>query len=114
MLRSGTDAAKAQPLDQLGHALFLIGHAKALFHQGAQITKPPSHDPMLGQVRTGLNQGCKLLQLGVVQTAGWAWTEPVIETLWALGIETVDPIAERLSIHHASLRGFRTLGPFQN
>ena len=95
MLWSGADTAKAQSLDQLGHALFLIGHAKALLHQGAQITKPPSHDPMLGQVRTGLNQGRELLSLGFVQTAGWAWTEPAVKTFRTLGIETMNPSAAK-------------------
>jgi len=68
MLRSGTDTAKTELPDQLGKALFPVGHAKTFLHQGTEIAEPKADHSMLGEIRPSLDDGNKFLLLRLAQT----------------------------------------------
>jgi len=114
VLRPGADLAKSQSPNQLGQTTLLISDAKALLYKGTEITKPKANHTMLGKIGTSLNNSSELLLLRLAEATRRTCALLTIEPFRPLGIEAMNPVPQRLTIHPARLCRLGSLGTFEN
>jgi hypothetical protein len=113
MARTGADMAEAELVQDLAHRALVIGDPEALGDEVLQVDPPPAHNPVHRPIGSGLDEVGQLdLLLG--REAGRVTLGPsVLEPLWAVLVEAVNPVTQRLAIHAADARRLRSAHPVQ-
>src|SRR5918998_5269662 len=88
------------------HALFTVGHAKALFAEGDRIHDPPGRYAVALWIGSPQHPGLQDRQLALFKTTAGVPLGPVEEALWSGFVEADDPITQGLAIHGTGLGGF--------
>src|SRR3954468_4135406 len=112
--RTATDVREAQRLEELADRALVVGDPEALHDDALQIDPTPAYDPVHSPVRAGLDELPDLCALLRRETGRRAFGPAVQQTLGAVAIEAMDPVAQRLSVHPADPRRLRPVHPVQN
>jgi hypothetical protein len=104
MARARADVREAELVQELAHRALVVDHAEALSDEMLQVHPPPAHDAVHGPIRSGLDEvGQRGLLLGG-EAGRLALGPAVLQSVRAMLIEAVDPIAKGLAVHAADAR----------
>src|SRR3954465_12169943 len=112
--RTATDVREAQRLEELADRALVVGDPEALHDDALQIDPTPAYDPVHSPVRAGLDELPDLCALLRRETGRRAFGPAVQQTLGAVAIEAMDPVAQRLSVHPTDPGRLRPVHPVQN
>src|SRR4051812_25853016 len=112
--RTATDVREAQRLEELANRALVVGDPEALDDHALQIDPTPAYDPGHSPVRAGLEELPDLCALLRRETGRRALGPAVQQTLGAVVIEAMDPVAQRLSVHPADPGRLRPIHPVEN
>src|SRR5689334_12822641 len=99
MARARADVREAELVQELAHRALVVDHAEALSDEMLQVHPPPAHDAVHGPIRSGLDEvGQRGLLLGG-EAGRLALGPAVLQSVRAMLIEAVDPIAKGLAVH---------------
>src|SRR5436190_2362637 len=92
----------------------ITSRRSACHDHALQIDPTPAYDPVHSPVRAGLDELPDLCALLRRETGRRAFGPAVQQTLGAVVIEAMDPVAQRLSVHPADPGRLRPVHPVEN
>jgi hypothetical protein len=100
-----TDVGEAKLLEEFSDITWMKVHAEPLGDDTLEVEPTPAHDAVDLTIRTRLDDLRELSQL-LRRKARLGTLRPVVEQSLGPGsVEAMDPVAERLAVHTADLRG---------
>jgi hypothetical protein len=102
VLRPGADVSKTEFFEHAANRHFIEIDAKPLLDDAPEVNAPPPHDPVLDWIGRGFHDPLQLLFLFRRQFRARPGSFAVDQPCWTVGMEAMNPIAQRLSIHRAT------------
>ena len=114
MALSRADVRNAELLQNLPERALVINDAEAFFYDTAQVDPAPVRHAVLRSIWSGFDDFAERGQLLAQEPWRGALRAEVLQPIRALGVEAVNPVAQRLTIHPADLRRVFADHPIQN
>ena len=106
MDRPGLLPREVEAFEELEYPALAVAHPEPRLDQGAQVAGAPGDAAVAFQARAPQHQRLEGGLLPLVERAGATGARPVAQTLHALLVVAVHPIAKRLPGHAGKARGF--------
>jgi len=100
---------ETEPLEQLADAALVVLDAEARGDHVPEVEAPPAHHFVRLRIGTGLHDLRKLGQLRGGQANFRAFVLAIDQPVRPFGVETMNPVAQRLTVHAADLRSLRPI-----
>jgi hypothetical protein len=111
VLWPGRHVRKPELVQHARDVALMIPHAKALEDHLLQIDPSPADDAIRVRIRASSDNRGQLLPLVGRELARRAGRLTVDQPVRAFGVEAVDPVAQRLTVHAAQFRGLAPATP---
>src|SRR3954468_18194426 len=114
MARAGADVRKADPVQDLAHGALVVDDTEALSDEVLQVDPAPTHDPVHGPIRSGLDEAGEFSLLLGAEAGRVALGPNVLQPLGSVLVEAMDPVSQGLAIHAADAGGLCPVHPVQD
>jgi len=114
IVRSRLHARQSHPVQQLADGALVHLHVEAFGDLIAQIDTAPAHDAMACRIRPGQNDVLQFGHLLIRQGRRPPAARRISEPCDPIGIVTMHPVPQRLTVHAAATRRIRPRHPVQH